>query len=204
MVLMISVFLYIYFIFVKLTSGFQVQYENQESIQCFRERKPVIYCFWFEKIFIMLKCFNSIKPSILLTPQNRWDSYTIFATLLRIPMAKGSLESGGRHALLTLIDHIKDGHPVLISGDGARGPEKKMKTISLMVAQETKVPVIPVGVRSLWGIRIPVNGNRIYIPLPFNSIKLVLGSPIEIKPHLKIEELEGYKNQIFNTLNDLN
>ncbi len=202
--MMISIILYIYFLIVKLTSRFQITSESEEAIQLYRQRKPVIYSYWFEKIFVVLKYFNSTKPCIHLTPQNKWDTFTFFASLLRIPVALGSQESGGRHSLLNLIDHIKDNHPVLVSADSVWGPEKKMKTIGLIISQETKVPIIPVGIKSLWGIRIPLNGNRVYIPLPFNSFKLNLGSPIEIKSHLELDELEGIKNQITNKLNELN
>lgn len=201
---MISFFLYIYFLIVKLTSRFQIQSDSEEAIQYFRERKPAVYSFWFEKIFLVLKYFNSTKPCIHLTPQQKWDSYTVFATLLRIPIAKGSLESGGRHSLLTLIEHLNNQHPVLIAADSARGPEKKIKTIGLIIAQETKTPLIPIGLSAFWGIRFSVHGNRVYIPLPFNSFKLQLGSPIEVKQHLELDELDGLKNQIANKLNDIN
>lgn len=201
---MISLFLYIYFWIVKLTSRFQIQSESDEAIQYFRERKPAVYSFWFEKIFLVLKYFNSTKPCIHLTPLHKWDTYTFFATLLGIPIAKGSLESGGRHSLLTLIEHLNNQHPVLIAADSARGPEKKIKTTGLILAQETKTPLIPIGISAFWGIRIKVHGNRVYIPLPFNSFKLELSVPVEIKQHLELDELDGIKNQISNILNDIN
>lgn len=131
-----------------------------------------------------------------MTPKSKTDFFTKLSSWFRLRVAKGSLEGGGRHAILILIEEVKTGSAVLIPADGSRGPEKKCKANSMIVAHETSVPLIPVSWTSRFRIKIPRKYGPVYMPLPFSSIEVELGSPIPVYHHFQPEEMDGIKTQI--------
>lgn len=140
---------------------------------------------------------------MLMTPQGKTDRMTRLAQLMNVRVAKGSLEGGGRHALVTLLEQLKGGTSVAIPADGSRGPERKCKAGCFILAQETGKPIVPVSWKAMLQIRIPLKYGKLVLPLPFNSIELRLGTPVSIDRHHQFADLEGIKTQLSGQLDRL-
>lgn len=195
---------YLYMSFVSLTSRIRVTSATEESIIALRERRPAVYTFWFQHIIFLLYYFGTKRMPILMTPQSaKSDSLTRLAEWLGLKVARGSLEGGGRHALVTLLEQLKAGNAVTIAADGSRGPERKCKAGCFILAQETGTPIIPVTWRAFLRIKIPRKYGPIYLPLPFNSIEIRLGAPVLINRHYQFNELEGIRAQLTTQLDRL-
>ena len=194
---------YAYLSLVALTSRIRVTGPNDESVRALRERRSVVYVFWFEHVLFLLYFFGVRKLPMLMTPKGKTDRITRLSEWMGLKVAKGSLEGGGRHALVTLLDQLKSGNAVAIPADGARGPERKCKAGCFILAQETGRPIIPVSWRAMFQLRIPRKHGPILFPLPFNSIEVRLGTPLSVSRHHQFAELEGVKSQLAQQLDRL-
>ncbi|MBI3555985.1 MAG: DUF374 domain-containing protein [Deltaproteobacteria bacterium] len=200
---MVVILSYLYLSFVALTSRIRVTSASEESITTLRERRPAVYAFWFQHIVFLLYYFGTRKMPILMTPQAKTDRLTRLSEWMGLRVAKGSLEGGGRHALVTLLDQLKAGTAVAIPADGSRGPERKCKAGCFILGQETGSPIIPTTWKALFRIKIPRKYGPLYIPLPFNSIEIKLGAPVVVNRHYQFAELEGIRTQLTNQLDRL-
>lgn len=197
---MIAFFLHIYLAAAGLTLRFRMLSETAASQLFFSERRPAVLAYWFECAILVFFKFRHSPASALTTPQEKSDLLTSLAARLGLEVVKGPLESGGRHALLTLMDRIRAGRQVLVAGDGPRGPARRMRTLSLLVAQETDVPVIPLAVRCSGCFRLRVSGATLVVPLPFATVEFRLGEPVMVGKGVRIDEMEGLKARLAHQL----
>lgn len=197
---MIAFFLYLYLVAAGLTLRFRMLSETASAQQFLSERRPAVLAYWFEHALLIFFKFRHSPASALTTPQEKSDAFTSLAARLGLEVVKGALESGGRHALLTLMDRIRAGRQVLVAGDSPQGPVRRMRTLSLLVSQETGVPVIPVAVHCSRCLRMRVSGTAVFIPLPFATVEFRLGDPIMVEKGMRIEEMDGLKARIAHQL----
>lgn len=200
---MLTLLWYLYLSLVALTSRIRVTSASEESIIALRERRPAVYTFWYQHVIFLLYYFGARRMPVLLTPHGKSDRLIRLASWMGMKVAKGSLEGGGRHALVTLLETLKAGTAVTIPADGSRGPERKCKAGCFILAQETGVPIIPVTWRAFLRIKIPRRYGPLHVPLPFNSIELKLGAPVLVNKHYQFNELEGVRNQLTTQLDRL-
>jgi lysophospholipid acyltransferase (LPLAT)-like uncharacterized protein len=199
----LTLFWYLYLSLVALTSRIRVTSPTEESIIALRERRPAVFTFWYQHIVFLVYYFGTRRMPILMTPHGKSDRMIRLASWMGMKVAKGSLEGGGRHALVTLLETLKSGTPVTIPADGSRGPERKCKAGCFILAQETGAPIIPVTWRAMLRLRIPRRYGPLYIPLPFNSIEIRLGAPMAVNKHYQFNELESIRNQLTTQLDRL-
>ncbi|MEW6057149.1 MAG: DUF374 domain-containing protein [Bdellovibrionota bacterium] len=200
---MLTLIAYLYLWFVGVTSRVRIVSEHQDSIRTFRERRSVVYTFWFKHISFLLYYFGAHRMRMLMTPQGKTDILTRTAQWLGLKVAKGSVEAGGRHALLTLIEQLKAGDAVALAADGSRGPAGKAKAGCFILAQETACPILPVAWKARWNFSIPLRSGILLVPLPFNTIELRLGESLKVDRHYQFNELDSIKNQLTNILDRL-
>lgn len=200
---MLTFLAYLYLSFVALTSRIRVTSATEESIVALRERRPAVYTFWFQHIVFLIYYFGAQRMPILMTPQSKADRMTRLAEWMGLRVARGSLDGGGRHALVTLLEQLKAGTAVAIPADGSRGPERKCKAGCFILAQETGVPIIPTTWKATLRIKLPRRHGPLYIPLPFNSIEVRLGSPVAVNRHYQFAELEGVRTRLTTQLDRL-
>lgn len=187
---------YVYLSFVALTSRIRVNPiapGSHESLITLRQRAPAVYAFWFEHIVFLLYYFGARQMPILMTPQGKTDRMTRLSEWMGLKVAKGSLEGGGRHALVTLLEQAKAGNAIAIAADGSRGPVRRCKAGCFIIAQESGAPIIPVAWKATLSIRIPRKYGPLLLPLPFNSIEIRVGSPLPVNKHHQFNELENVK-----------
>src|SRR5579883_2448566 len=107
--------------FVALTSRIRLNSTSEKAIEVLRESRPAVYTFWYDQIFFLIYFFSSRKMPILMTPKGKTDLITALSLKMGLRVAKGSLEGGGRHALVILLDQLKGGQAVAVSASGPYG-----------------------------------------------------------------------------------
>lgn len=201
---MLTLLAYFYLTLVVLTSRIRLDASSEKAICALREGRTAVFTFWFEDIFFLIYYLGAWRMPILMTPQGKTDLLTKLSGWMGLRVAKGSLEGGGRHALMALLEHLKAGEAVALPADGSRGPERKSKAGCFILAQESGVPVIPMSWKAWLCMRLPHRSGSIHIPLPFNSIKVRLGEPLLVNRHYQFNELEAMRGQLEEALNRLN
>ncbi len=197
---MLALIGYFYLWIVALTSRVNLVSTHPESLSMFQETRPAIYTFWFKHIFFLAYYLSLKKLAILMTPKQKTDFITRLTRLVGLKVAIGSYEGGGRHALLNLVDELKQGRPVALSADGAYGTSHQCKASCFILAQQANVPLIPIGWKATFQFKWKIAGQWVTIPLPLNTIQITIGKPLVINRHFLLEELEGTRSLLTKEL----
>jgi len=129
------------------------------------------------------------------------EPVAVWCKLLGFKLVRGATGENGIKALGVLIDEvIKNQGSALLAVDGPAGPGFKVKPGCVLMAQKTKLPIIPMAYKSKRGFKINSRWDKRYMVTPFDEIELSIGEPIWIKEE---ENLENSLQLVQNKLNEL-
>jgi hypothetical protein len=124
----------------------------------------------------------------------------LVATGIRV--ARGSSGKGGGEALVEMERLILDGVVTFtaLTVDGPRGPWRKVKPGTVLLARRLQIPIIPASFscRRPWILR---SWDRMVLPRPFSKITVAWGAPIH--PGTLPEDIEGATEVVGRALDDL-
>ncbi len=94
---------------------------------------------------------------------------------------RGSTSRGGIRATLELARRLREGGALAFTPDGPRGPTHKIQMGTLLLAQKSGCPVVPVGISAR--PRLLVNSwDRYMVPAPFARATWIVGEPVSVAP----------------------
>jgi lysophospholipid acyltransferase (LPLAT)-like uncharacterized protein len=152
-----------------------------------------IYAFWHEGLLAPL----ATKPKIRVLISQHTDGELIaqICERLGVGVVRGSTARGGCQALLEMI-HSADGESHLgITPDGPRGPRRQLKSGVVMIASQSGLPIMPLGIGFVRAIRFQ-SWDRFALPLPFSVMLGVLGSPISVPRNLDRAEFAQWVQRV--------
>lgn len=91
---------------------------------------------------------------------------------------KRGQDKGGATAFRELLKHTKAGHVIAITPDGPRGPRHQCHEGALKLALLSKRKIVPMGAYC-HSVRLNT-WDKLLIPLPFGTGKIVCGKPIAV------------------------
>jgi lysophospholipid acyltransferase (LPLAT)-like uncharacterized protein len=109
---------------------------------------------------------------------------------------RGSSSKGGKDALEHLIDEIDNGSSVVITPDGPRGPENKIKNGALIISNKTGFPIIPIKINYLKKKILLKSWDKFEIPLPFSKCEVSFGCSFYYKEFLYDDKLVNFKFEL--------
>jgi lysophospholipid acyltransferase (LPLAT)-like uncharacterized protein len=112
----------------------------------------------------------------------------------------GDESMGTGRKLVTLIKSIKAGRNFVIHPDGPDGPAYKVKPGLPFIAKKTGSWILPLGCYCRYAYHIP-RWDRYTLPLPFSTVQIQVGEPIQIPKGL--QDISAVCYQLENTLNRL-
>ena len=121
---------------------------------------------------------------------------------MKIGAVRGSHKRRGAHAVMELVESVKNGADVFITPDGPRGPRYRMSPGPIYAASKLGVPIVPLAINysSCWKLN---SWDRFQIPKPFSKVSVHLGKKIFVPPDLSSEELEKYRVLVEERLNEV-
>ncbi len=160
-------------------------HSDEQSLQILREGGALICC--WHQCLLGASMFSFGQPyyavisrskdgQILASALHPWGVVPIFGSSTNV--TKGKYQ-GGSAAYRAMLKHLKDGHNLMITPDGPKGPAHICKAGALRVAQ-TGATVVPASF-SAWPVLHAPTWDRMRIPLPFARIHLVLGASMILK-----------------------
>jgi len=134
-----------------------------------------IYAFWHEGLLAPL----ATKPKIRVLISQHTDGELIaqICERLGIGVIRGSTARGGCQALLEMIRSAGGDSHLGITPDGPRGPRRELKPGAVMIASQSGLAIVPVGIGFVRAIRFQ-SWDRFALPLPFSKMVGVVGAPI--------------------------
>ena len=170
--------------------------EGEEHIdQVHRAGRPLIIAAWHGMSMMLAGgCVSAQEdPSqyVMVVPDDHRGAVLLTwgrrmgVTPFVISMEADSMVAARR--LLALIGQMKQGKSLILNPDGPDGPSHEPKGGVVLIARKAQAMIVPAGAFTATGYRIP-RWDRYVVPFPFSRIAIVLGEPLEVPPHLDLDE----------------
>lgn len=160
----------------------------------------LLYLFWHEGLLAPLASRPKIR--VLISQHTDGEFIAQVCQRLGIGVIRGSTARGGCQALLEMIRNPDESTHLGITPDGPRGPRRQLKPGAVMVASQSGLPIVPVGIgfANAWRIN---SWDRFAIPWPLSLMVGIVGQPIIVPRDLNRHELNDQVERIQRYLSDL-
>jgi lysophospholipid acyltransferase (LPLAT)-like uncharacterized protein len=136
-----------------------------------------LYAFWHEGLLAPLATRPKIR--VLISQHTDGEVISQICQRLGIGVIRGSTARGGCQALLEMIRNQDDSTHLGITPDGPRGPRRQLKPGVVMIASQTGLAIVPVGIGFVRAWRF-ASWDRFCLPWPGSTLVGVVGAPIQI------------------------
>ena len=174
----------------------RLRFEDHIGFTDGRYAKPVVMCFWHNRILGITLCHQRRYPhdkrsgvTVLTSPSRDGEIIAQVAHGLRMGAVRGSSSRRGSQSVRELVTIIEAGGDIAITPDGPRGPRYKLGPGAILVAQTSGAVLAPVHAHFSRCVRMKTWDGFI-IPLPFSTVSVTVGDPISIPRELTPEEFE--------------
>lgn len=184
----------VYFWLVDKTSKLIILNQEHEEAVC-KRRSFVCACHHGTMLYPVYYCRR--YPGAIMVSRS-WDGELIDRCLTRwgFETTRGSSSRGGKEALAEQIEIVKQkGYNAGIAVDAPRGPARVVKIGVVVLGRETDNPVLPLVSWSTRQLQFK-SWDRMIVPLPFGTIVMAFGTPVEIPHGLGRDDYEAIRRQI--------
>jgi 3-deoxy-D-manno-octulosonic-acid transferase len=114
----------------------------------------------------------------------------------------GGRDRGGAEAAHGLIASLREGFSIALTGDIPPGPARKCGVGIVLISSRSGRPIIPFAVASS-RYRSVNSWSRMTINLPFSTIGIAMGEPIQVPREASPAVLETYRKRVEAALNEV-
>lgn len=180
----------------------RVRYVDGTGISRDHGKKPIILCFWHNRILGITACFLRKYPhgrrrgvTVLTSPSKDGEILAQIMHRLGMGAIRGSSSRRGSQALRELVREVEAGGDIAITPDGPRGPRYKLGPGAIALAQVTGAPLALAHATFSRSKRMKTWDGFI-IPLPFSTISVTVDEPIPVPENLTDEEFEATRLKV--------
>lgn len=139
---------------------------------------PAIYVHWHEYLPYFVTEHGRHHRTILMSGAPYMEAISTWNRLLGVQIIHGATGLKGKEALPHLADALQHNESVVFAVDGPAGPAHKTKPGCVLLAMQTKLPIIPMWYRCKRGIVAKARWDHSRIPLLGATIDVHYGTPI--------------------------
>lgn len=161
---------------------------NSDNVGALLDQEtPFIPCYWHQQqifcvhyLLDVAKSDTRLKLGYLISPSADGDIATNMFGNQGVHIIRGSATRGGAQALREIYLRIKkEGISPIVTPDGPTGPIYECKPGVAMLAQLSKVPMLPLAyaASSCWQLK---SWDRFMLPRPFARIVIGVGTPLHV------------------------
>ncbi len=164
-------------------------------------QRPVIFLIWHNRItglpaFYERRRRRDRPRAFVLTSASPEGSLLAeFLAHFGLGAVRGSTSRRASVALREMAKRIAEGHDMIVTPDGPRGPRYRLQSGALYLAQITGRPIIPLSVEYSRYLRFKT-WDGFAIGLPFSRMKLVIGEPCRIDGSWTEDEFETERRRL--------
>lgn len=159
----------------------RIRVTHDEQLRALRAaKKPVIFALWHGTLLPLLYFHRRQGIAVLISEHADGEIIARVAMHLGYRTVRGSTSRGAARALLGLVRVIGEGNDLAITPDGPRGPAKSVAPGTLVVAQRSGAPILPIAMQasSAWRLK---SWDSFIIPKPFARVHVSYGDLVYIE-----------------------
>ncbi len=185
-----------------LTARFEViGWENHEKAE--ENGGLPIYVFWHDRIFLTTYWWR--KRRIVVMTSRSFDGEYIARFIQRFGYGavRGSSTRGGVGAIVEMVRLMRAGCTTAFTIDGPKGPRHIAKMGAVILAKKSGNPIVPVtmALERYW---TTPSWDLFQIPKPFTRARVYVAPPICVPADADEAMLAAKRNELQQTLDDLN
>ncbi len=186
-----------------LFASCRVERRGFENFQKFaRSKTPFIVSFWHYGVIYIVYQARSLPYVAMVSASKDGEYVSRILQSKGFSTVRGSRNKGALGALKGLMREMKKGKTAVLVADGSQGPARKVQSGSILLAGKTATAIVPIG----WAAsryKTFRSWDRTALPMPFAKVVMYYGKPITVPARLKSDELEKYRLQLEQSLDDL-
>ncbi|NPA95658.1 MAG: lysophospholipid acyltransferase family protein [Thermodesulfobacteria bacterium] len=174
---------------------------HPDSLKLFRDGRQVIGALWHSSLIYCLYHFRNHPAAIMVSPSSDGEWVARALRLWGQYPVRGSRLKGGLAAIRQLTEVLKKERlNAGIVADGSQGPACVAQKGAVVLARDTGLPIIPLGVAARPAYHFS-SWDRLMLPLPFSSVVMFYGQPIYVAPGTRGQQLEKERIRLERALN---
>jgi len=162
-----------------------------------------IYVFWHDRIFLTTYWWR--KRRIVVMTSRSFDGEYIARFIQRFGYGavRGSSTRGGAGAIVEMTRLMRAGCTTAFTIDGPKGPRYVAKMGAVMLAKKSGQPIVPVtmALERYW---TTPSWDLFQIPKPFTRARVYVARPIYVPPDADEKLLAAKRDELQQTLEELN
>lgn len=147
---------------------------------CWTRGEPLIYVTWHRHQLFGTYYGGWARLRVLISSSRDGELIAAVATRLGFVPVRGSSSRGGAGALRALAQALEQGHSLLITPDGPRGPRGVVKPGVVALSRLTGARIAPVAVVPSRAVVLK-SWDAFVVPLPLGRGCLVCGEPLDVR-----------------------
>ena len=176
----------------RLTCRYRVENDPRPALR--RAGKPYAYALLHAHQIAALLVNDERRMAAMVSRSPDGDVLAPCLRVVRVTPVRGSSrkrgrDKGGRAALSALGAYVSRGVPALLAVDGPQGPRNHVHRGVVDLARETGAVILPVMVLPSRRWIVADAWDRMQLPRPFCTIRLIFGPPIDPSDHPDDEAL---------------
>ncbi len=186
-----------------VTSTMRVKLHDHCGFLSKRPDHPLIHALWHNGIFswpyVYRKNWDDRSGAAMTSTSKDGEIVAAALESFGIAPVRGSNSRRGAAAIIELKKWLKNGHDIAITPDGPRGPKHILQPGIVILAQKSRVPIIPFRFEynNPWRLK---TWDEFQIPKPFSRVDVHLGPYLEIPAKMTEEEFETQRIRVEKSL----
>ena len=184
------------------TARFEVVgWENHEKAE--ENGGLPIYVFWHDRIFLTTYWWRNRRIVVMTSRSFDGEYIARFIQRFGYGAVRGSSTRGAVGAIIEMARLMREGCTTAFTIDGPKGPPYVAKMGAVMLAKKSGHPIMPVtmALERYWAAP---TWDELQIPIPFTRARVYVAPPIYVRADADEAELEAKRDELQQTLDDLN
>ena len=160
---------------------------------------PTIWCFWHRAVIPATYRFRNKGLAVMTSRSFDGEYIARIIQKLGFRAVRGSSSRGAVGALIGMRQQLEQGHGVVFTIDGPRGPRYVAKPGPILLAKKTGIPIgcFYVAVKSAWILN---SWDQMIIPKPFSQAMIYASGPLYVPADAAEEQMSALHQQMQETL----
>ncbi|MES1924744.1 hypothetical protein T31B1_05435 [Salinisphaera sp. T31B1] len=146
--------------------------------------QPLLACCWHQRLSVCVGHLlrareQGLEPGFLVSPSRDGELVARMVSGMGARIVRGSANRTGAKALRDMYTTMREGVSPILHPDGPHGPARQVKPGSIMLAQLTRSPLLPMSFAAdrYWQLG---SWDALIIPKPFARVVITIGEPLTV------------------------